>query len=50
MTGAFIKHNFNSRLRRITLLAAHQLRYIGLVGPRKRRDQLLGDLSIPALI
>ena len=44
-TGAVVKtHNFGRDFAALRALAAHQLRYIGLVGPRKRRDQLLGDL------
>jgi xanthine/CO dehydrogenase XdhC/CoxF family maturation factor len=44
-TGAVVKtHNFGRDFAALRALAAHQLRYIGLMGPRKRRDQLLGDL------
>ncbi len=44
-TAAIVKtHNFGRDCAALRALAPHNLRYIGLVGPRKRRDQLIGDL------
>jgi xanthine dehydrogenase accessory factor len=44
-TAAIIKtHNYGRDFAALRTLLPHGLRYIGLLGPRKRRDQLLGDL------
>jgi xanthine dehydrogenase accessory factor len=44
-TAAVVKtHHFGRDFAALRALAPHRLRYIGLLGPRKRRDQLIGDL------
>jgi xanthine/CO dehydrogenase XdhC/CoxF family maturation factor len=44
-TAAIVKsHNYGRDFTALQQLLAHDLRYVALLGPRKRRDQLLGDL------
>jgi len=44
-TAAVVKtHNYGRDFAALRALLPLGLRYIGLIGPRKRRDQLLGDL------
>jgi xanthine/CO dehydrogenase XdhC/CoxF family maturation factor len=44
-TAAIVKsHNYGRDFSALQRLLGHNLRYVGLLGPRKRRDQLLGDL------
>ena len=44
-TAAIVKtHNYGRDFAFLRALLAHKLRYIGLMGPRARREQLLGDL------
>ena len=44
-TAALVEtHNYGRDFAALRTLARHDLRYIGLVGPRRRRDQLLADL------
>ena len=44
-TAAIVKsHNYGRDFAALTKLLPMNLRYVGLVGPRKRRDQLLNDL------
>jgi len=52
-TAALIEtHNYGKDFAALRALADHSLPYVGLVGSRRRRDQLLGDLldtGAPAL-
>ncbi len=44
-TAAIVKsHNYGRDFVALQRLLPLNLRYVGLIGPRKRRDQLLGDL------
>jgi xanthine dehydrogenase YagR molybdenum-binding subunit len=44
-TAAIVKsHNYGRDFTALQRLLQLDLRYVGLLGPRKRRDQLLGDL------
>lgn len=44
-TAAVVKtHNYGRDFAILRALFAHDLRYIGLMGPRTRREQLIGDL------
>lgn len=44
-TAAVVKsHNYGRDFAALQRLLQADLRYVGLLGPRKRRDQLLGDL------
>jgi len=44
-TAAIVKsHNYGRDFVALQKLLPLNLRYVGLIGPRKRRDQLLGDL------
>lgn len=44
-TAAVVKtHNFGRDFAALRALETQPMRYIGLIGPRKRRDQLIGDL------
>jgi xanthine/CO dehydrogenase XdhC/CoxF family maturation factor len=44
-TAAIVKsHNYGRDFTALQELLPKNLRYVGLIGPRKRRDQLLGDL------
>lgn len=44
-TAAIVKsHNYGRDFTALQRLLQLNLRYVGLLGPRKRRDQLLGDL------
>ena len=44
-TAALVEtHNYGRDFAALRALTEHDLRYIGLVGPRRRRDQLLADL------
>jgi len=44
-TAAVVKtHNYGRDFAILRALFAHDLRYIGLMGPRARREQLIGDL------
>jgi xanthine/CO dehydrogenase XdhC/CoxF family maturation factor len=44
-TAAIVKsHNYGRDFTALQRLLAMNLRYVGVLGPRKRRDQLLGDL------
>jgi len=44
-TAAVVKsHNYGRDFTALQRLLQSNLRYVGLLGPRKRRDQLLGDL------
>jgi xanthine dehydrogenase accessory factor len=44
-TAALVKsHNYGRDFVALQKLLPLNLRYVGLIGPRKRRDQLLGDL------
>lgn len=44
-TAAIVKsHNYGRDFTALQKLLPWNFRYVGLVGPRKRRDQLLGDL------
>jgi xanthine/CO dehydrogenase XdhC/CoxF family maturation factor len=42
-------HNFDHDQKLLRWLAALPLRYLGMLGPRHRTDQLLGDLQIESL-
>lgn len=45
-TAAIVKtHNYGRDFSALQALLPHGLRYVGLIGPRKRRAQLLADLS-----
>jgi xanthine/CO dehydrogenase XdhC/CoxF family maturation factor len=44
-TAAIVKsHNYGRDFAALQKLVPLDLRYVGLIGPRKRRNQLLGDL------
>jgi xanthine dehydrogenase accessory factor len=44
-TAAIVKtHNYGRDFAALRALLPHRLRYIGLLGPRRRRDELIGDL------
>jgi len=44
-TAAIVKsHNYGRDCAALRQLLQHPLRYVGLLGPRLRRDQILGDL------
>jgi len=44
-TAAIVKsHNYGRDFAALQKLLPLDLRYVGLIGPRKRRNQLLGDL------
>ena len=41
-------HNYGRDFAALRALSVHALPYVGLVGPRRRRDQLIADLMIRA--
>jgi xanthine dehydrogenase accessory factor len=43
-TAAVVTHNYGRDFAALRALLPLELRYIGLIGPRARREQLLGDL------